>query len=134
MDTQAQTGSGDEHGQAGVLDLEHLARCSRGDRMLESELLTLYAEQARQQMLILLGSQDEDARKRALHTLKGSALAVGVSRVAAAAARLEAVGFDRARQAHGAWLAILESDVAAAESRIRHYLASHDRAGVSDPA
>ncbi|MDP9138758.1 MAG: Hpt domain-containing protein [Pseudomonadota bacterium] len=131
MKTQTQTGNATEHGEAAVLDLEHLARCSQGDQALESELLTLYIEQARQQMRLVNGAQDSESFKRALHTLKGAALSLGVSRVAATAARLEGIEFDRASLTARAMLATLESDVEAAENCIRRHLARTNLEGIS---
>ncbi len=83
----------DRDGQPAV-DLVHLARQTLGDRDLEVELLRLFAHQARDLMTLL----DTAARGGGhlaswagtpLHTLCGSARAVGCWRVAAEAESLE---------------------------------------------
>lgn len=74
------------------IDLVHLARQCLGDRALETELLGLFERQAQaiiaslSQMPPRIGIQ---ARADLAHTLKGSALAVGARRVAAAAQAYE---------------------------------------------
>ena len=76
-----------------AIDMVHLARQSLGDRRLECELLALFERQAGQILLRLAGERsrhDPQASADLAHTLKGSALAVGASRVAAAAAAFEA--------------------------------------------
>ena len=75
-----------------VLDLEHLAQYTRGDRALEAELLGLYQSQARPQLQEICRAaleKDAAAWKFALHTLKGMSRALGASGVAEAAAKLE---------------------------------------------
>ena len=93
-----------------AIDMVYLARQSLGDRALETELLTLFERQAGQILLRLSGERydrDPQASADLAHALKGSALAVGASRVAAAAAAFEAAvlpeigaqGADRQMQA-----------------------------------
>jgi HPt (histidine-containing phosphotransfer) domain-containing protein len=131
MDKQISAGLGEAEAEPHILDLAHLARCSQGDRALECELLTLYMDQAREQMRLVNAVREEETFRMALHTLKGTALAVGVRSVAAAAARLEELGFEGVSETRTAMLETLESDVAAAESCIRRYLAREDRSGIS---
>lgn len=75
-----------------VLDVEHLAQYTRGDRVLEAELLALYQAQARPQLReVCRAALEKDAAgwKFALHTLKGMSRALGAGLVAEAAAKLE---------------------------------------------
>jgi Hpt domain len=77
------------------LDLVHLARQCLGDRELENELLRLFRVQSQ-----TLTAQLSDPSQLSLvsnaniaHKLRGSALAVGAGRVAAAALRIEELAF-----------------------------------------
>ena len=81
-----------------AIDLVHLARQSLGDRGLECELLALFERQAGQILARLaqdMATTSAKARADLAHTLKGSALAVGANRVAAAAAAYEATSTER---------------------------------------
>jgi HPt (histidine-containing phosphotransfer) domain-containing protein len=67
------------------IDLIHLARQTHGDRDLETELLGLFRRQAGQIMDRLSADLPGDAipwRADLAHTLKGSARAIGATRVA----------------------------------------------------
>jgi HPt (histidine-containing phosphotransfer) domain-containing protein len=79
------------YGDDPPLDLVHLARQCEGDRQLENELLGLFRLQSRalaaQLSDVLPASLDSKAK--IAHKLRGSALAVGARRVAAAARRIE---------------------------------------------
>jgi HPt (histidine-containing phosphotransfer) domain-containing protein len=70
------------------IDLIHLARQTMGDKVLELEVLQMFARQARQSMKDISLSEG-DARAAFAHRLKGSAQSVGATAVAAAAAALE---------------------------------------------
>lgn len=75
-----------------VLNSEHLAQYTRGDRALEAELLGLYRSQAGPQLqAVCKAALEKDAAgwKFALHTLKGMSRALGAEAVAEAAAKLE---------------------------------------------
>jgi HPt (histidine-containing phosphotransfer) domain-containing protein len=68
-----------------AIDLIHLARQTLGDRDLETELLGLFRRQARQVVERLASDVPADAlgwRADLAHTLKGSARAIGATRVA----------------------------------------------------
>ena len=81
-----------------AIDLVHLARQSLGDKGLECELLALFERQAGQILARLaqdMAATNPKARADLAHTLKGSALAIGANRVAAAAAAYEAASTDR---------------------------------------
>jgi HPt (histidine-containing phosphotransfer) domain-containing protein len=71
-----------------VIDLDHLARMTLGERSLEAEVLALFDRQA----TILLAHMREAAPQAVAafaHTLKGSARGIGAWRVAAAADAVE---------------------------------------------
>ena len=79
-------------GDIAVLDAAYLARQCFGDIALEHELLQLFAAQARALCVVLHGMRGRPAAAAdAAHRLKGAAAAVGAARVAAHAARLEAL-------------------------------------------
>jgi len=70
------------------IDRAHLTRMTYGDRSLERELLELFDRQA---TILLARMRDSDAAALAMlaHTLKGSAVGVGATGVAEAAAAAE---------------------------------------------
>jgi HPt (histidine-containing phosphotransfer) domain-containing protein len=72
---------------AGPIELEHLRRMTLGDAGLEREVLGMFARQASQLAAALATVPPETSAM--VHTLKGSARAIGAVRVAEAAAALE---------------------------------------------
>jgi HPt (histidine-containing phosphotransfer) domain-containing protein len=73
----------------GPIDIEHLQRMTLGDAGLEREVLAMFSAQAIRLMGdIAVPSAD---RRALVHTLKGSARAIGAFHVAEAAEFLEAV-------------------------------------------
>src|SRR5262250_268834 len=73
-----------------VIDRDHLARMTFGDRNLERELLQLFDRQA--ELLVGRMRVSEPAAVVTLaHTLKGSAVGIGAGRVACAAESAELV-------------------------------------------
>ena len=75
--------------QARPIDLDHLARQTRGDKSLEIEVLQLFARQARQ-VVRELAESDPAKFPFLAHQLKGAALAVGAQEVVEATRALEA--------------------------------------------
>jgi HPt (histidine-containing phosphotransfer) domain-containing protein len=71
----------------GSLDFEHLSRMTLGDPALQCEVLTMFATQS-DKLLDQLTTLPPEAGSL-VHTLKGSARAIGAFAVAEAAARLE---------------------------------------------
>jgi HPt (histidine-containing phosphotransfer) domain-containing protein len=71
-----------------VLDRDHLARMTFGDRSLEREVLQLFDRQA-ELLLARMRTSEPAAIATLAHTLKGSAVGIGATQVAGAAAELE---------------------------------------------
>jgi HPt (histidine-containing phosphotransfer) domain-containing protein len=73
----------------GPIDIEHLQRMTLGDAGLEHEVLTMFSSQTIRLMHDIAAPSSD--RRALVHTLKGSARAIGAFRVADAAEFLEAV-------------------------------------------
>ena len=79
----------------GPIDFDHLRRMTLGDAAIEQEVLTMFSSQSAT-LMHRLAVNPADA-SALVHTLKGSARAIGAFAVGDAAARLEAAiarGFD----------------------------------------
>ncbi len=76
-----------------AIDFQHLDQYTLGDEGLQNELLNLFSQQLEAQSAELLSCADAESWRRAAHTLKGAARAVGAFHVADAAERLEALEF-----------------------------------------
>lgn len=70
------------------IDLVHLARQTMGDKVLELEVLQMFARAARESIKDLARSEG-DVRAAVAHRLKGSAQSVGATAVGKAAQALE---------------------------------------------
>ena len=70
------------------IDLVHLARQTGGDKSLETEVLALFARQARQ-AVAQIGDLKKEARSELAHKIAGAAKGVGASDVARCASKLE---------------------------------------------
>lgn len=81
--------------RARLIDLEHLARQTMGDRALEQEVLAMFSHHIGT-VRDGIAAADEAERRRLAHTLKGSARGVGAFTLADCAARIEADPSDRA--------------------------------------
>lgn len=77
------------------IDLDHLRRFTRGDEMLEAEILDLFRQHADATLSQLAALSNDRDWRIAAHTLKGSARAVGAWDVAAAAERAESASWER---------------------------------------
>jgi HPt (histidine-containing phosphotransfer) domain-containing protein len=73
---------------ARVIDRDHLARMTFGDRGLEREVLQLFDRQA-ELLLARMRTGAPQAVATLAHTLRGSAAGIGADRVAAAAEAVE---------------------------------------------
>ena len=94
--------------QSRPVDLVHLATQTMGDKLLEIEVLQMFARQARK-ALQEISTGERDAVVAAAHRLKGAASAVGAFTVASAADRLENNGSDAAAIA-SVGVAVIEAE------------------------
>ncbi len=98
----------------GILDREHLRRYTLGNARLEAELLSLFQ---RQLPALLEQIRNETTVsgdwKLAVHTLKGSAMALGAVVVADLALRLEAAGHPAPVETRNHLVHLLERAIAA---------------------
>lgn len=104
--------------QRSCLDREHLRRCTGDDRTLEVELLSLFKVQARLQAHLLSMAKLPSDYQRALHTLKGAALAIGANAVAGTAAELESMKLGGHQAARRKLIDRLAAEIAAVEAEI----------------
>jgi HPt (histidine-containing phosphotransfer) domain-containing protein len=100
------------------LDREHLRRCTADDRALEVELLSLFKVQARLQAHLISMAKLPSDYQRALHTLKGAALAIGANAVAATAAELESMKLGAHQAARRKLIDRLTAELAEVDSEI----------------
>ncbi|MBV9636662.1 MAG: Hpt domain-containing protein [Methylobacteriaceae bacterium] len=100
---------------AQAIDRSHLSRQTLGDTALQRELLAIFDRRSEDLVGRLAGAQPE-ARRDLAHGLKGSALAIGATRVAAAAAHYEGL---IGRAADEATLAAAYRELADAVSEAR---------------
>jgi HPt (histidine-containing phosphotransfer) domain-containing protein len=111
-----------ERRQACGLDLDHLRRSTGDDRDLEVELLSLFKVQARVQGgLISMAKLPSDYR-RAVHTLKGAALAIGATAIVKTAAELEAITLAGHPEIRRKLIAKLAEEIAAVEAEIERLI------------
>lgn len=109
-----------------ALDLVHLSRQTLGDRSLENELLSLFGRQAQHlttQLEGLAGSAQRGLRRDLAHTIKGSARAVGATRVGNLAEQYEALVLTGSEARIAAACAELSAAVAEARAAIADLLA-----------
>jgi HPt (histidine-containing phosphotransfer) domain-containing protein len=92
-----------------IIDGTYLARQTAGDEILAGELLALFREQCRHLLPVIAGGTPRQ-RCDAAHTLKGGALAVGASRIAALAESVEALDEAVTAPEEGAWLHLALED------------------------
>jgi HPt (histidine-containing phosphotransfer) domain-containing protein len=115
----AEAGAGPE-----VLDLDHLARYTMGNRELERELLRLFRTQLRTQMTAVGQAReapdpDGQAWRFATHTLKGVARSIGAWAIADTAEKLEQIGHDGDHSGvYGRLMVDLAAQIAACEHEI----------------
>src|SRR5262249_10224707 len=102
-----------------VLDIAHLRTYTQNSAALEAELLSLFSDQ----LPVLIGQIKAGAVERdwklALHTLKGSAGAVGWALLGKSAVRLENVGFSAADRVKSRLITRLEAAAGRFEAEVR---------------
>jgi HPt (histidine-containing phosphotransfer) domain-containing protein len=87
--------------EEGILDEEHLAHMTLGDRRLEREVLEIFVRQSADTLGLILdcvASRDSAGTAAAAHAMIGSARAIGAWRVALAAEWLERAADARSAQ------------------------------------
>jgi HPt (histidine-containing phosphotransfer) domain-containing protein len=108
-----------------IVDLEHLARYTGGDKALNAEIMRLFDMQASElvaKLHAILDARDAKSWKEITHTLKGAARGIGAFAMGDAAAKCEPV--DLADRGHAsAAIANLEARATQVQSFIRDYLA-----------
>lgn len=106
-----------------VLDRDHLARMTFGDRSLEREVLQLFDRQS-ELLLERMRASEPAAIATLAHTLKGSAVGIGAARVARAAAEAELVARAKPAESSGA-IAKLAQAVEEARAEISTLIRAH---------
>jgi HPt (histidine-containing phosphotransfer) domain-containing protein len=106
-----------------VLDRDHLARMTFGDRSLEREVLELFDRQS-ELLLERMRASEPAAIATLAHTLKGSAVGIGATRVAGAAAEVEAAARSKPGEC-GRAIDELSKAVKAARDEIFALIRSH---------
>lgn len=104
--------------QADILDLDHLARQTMGDKEVEREVAGLFLDQTARVLRLIREAEQARQRSDAAHQLKGSARAVGAWRVAAAAERVERLAPDTSAESFLEVMADLHASVAEARAAI----------------
>jgi HPt (histidine-containing phosphotransfer) domain-containing protein len=109
-----------------IVDLEHLARYTGGDRAINAEVMRLFDVQATElvgRLHSILDARDAKSWKEVTHTLKGAARGIGAFGMGDAAAYLEPMDLkDRALATDG--IVLLQQHTDAVQAFIRHYLAA----------
>jgi HPt (histidine-containing phosphotransfer) domain-containing protein len=104
------------------VDLEHLARYTLGERVLEREILELFRTQSVLYLEQLRAALSDRDWRDAAHSLKGSARAVGAWRAAKAAERAEALQGDVLTQLRTAQIDEIDASLREAEAYIASVL------------
>lgn len=109
----AQAAFRDRHEPApqAAIDRAHLARMTFGEAALERELLQLFDRQA-ELLVARIAQSDSTATAALAHTLKGSAVGVGATEVAAAAAAIEQAATPERQAALAAAVARARAEIA----------------------
>ena len=110
---------------AAAVDLNHLARYTGGDEVLNAEILRLFEGQTSEmvaRLQTILDSSDAKAWKEVTHTLKGAARGVGAFAFADAAAAAEPIDLVQDRSNAALAIAALKRRAEAVHSFISGYL------------
>jgi HPt (histidine-containing phosphotransfer) domain-containing protein len=108
-----------------VIDLEHLARYTGGDKAINAEVMRLFDGQASElvaRLQTILDTRDAKSWKEITHTLKGAARGIGAFPMGDAAARCEPIDLADRVCAETA-VAALKARSDAVQAFIRDYLA-----------
>ncbi len=108
-----------------VIDLEHLARYTGGDRTINAEVMRLFDGQATElvaRLQSILDARDAKSWTEVTHTLKGAARGIGTFPMGEAAASCEPIDLENRAGAPEA-IAELRARSEAVQAFIRNYLA-----------
>jgi HPt (histidine-containing phosphotransfer) domain-containing protein len=111
---------------AAVIDLEHLARYTGGEKGLNTEILRLFDAQVTgmaAELKALMASGDAKRWREVVHTIKGAARGVGAFGMGDAAAKAEPVNPANQAEAKAA-IAMLEREARTVHDFIQNYLAA----------
>ena len=109
-----------------AVDLDHLARYTGGDAVLNAEVLRLFDNQASElveRLQSILDARDAQSWKTVTHTLKGAARGIGAFGLGDAAAAAEPIDPSDGKTASAA-LAVLQHRTHAVRFFIKAYLAA----------
>lgn len=109
-----------------VIDLEHLARYTGGEKALNAEILRLFDAQVTGmavELETLMASGDTKRWREVVHTIKGAARGVGAFGMGDAAAKAEPVNPADQAEAKAA-IAMLEREARTVHDFIQKYLAA----------
>jgi HPt (histidine-containing phosphotransfer) domain-containing protein len=104
------------------VDLVHLSRYTLGERELERELLELFCAQSFRYLDLLKQCESDKDWKDLVHTLKGSAHAVGAWRVAEAAERAEPLSGEARAGSRAAHIEEIDTSLREADAYIKALL------------
>ncbi len=104
------------------VDLVHLSRYTLGERELEREVLELFCVQSFRYLDLLKQCPSDKDWKDLIHTLKGSAHAVGAWRVAEAAERAEPLAGEIPAGSRTARIEEIDSSLREADAYIKSLL------------
>jgi HPt (histidine-containing phosphotransfer) domain-containing protein len=105
-------------GSAEVFDQAHLARYTMENPALEREIVGLFLQQLPATLDMLKKAETAAEWRLAAHTLKGSAAAVGATRINALAVRLERCGFAANAAVKAGTIAAVEAAIAEFTARV----------------
>jgi HPt (histidine-containing phosphotransfer) domain-containing protein len=95
-----------------IFDLAHLRRYTQGNGELEAELLKLFNDQLSGLMRQIREGPAAGDWKLAVHTLKGSARAIGAPAIGDIAARIEDAGYSAASETKSNLFDLVERAIA----------------------
>jgi HPt (histidine-containing phosphotransfer) domain-containing protein len=111
---------------ATVIDLDHLARYTGGEKGLNAEILRLFDDQVTgmaAELEALMASGDTKRWREVVHTIKGAARGVGAFGMGDAAAKAEPVNPTNQEEAKAA-IVLLEREARSVHDFIQSYLAA----------
>src|SRR5271154_5771239 len=109
-----------------IIDLDHLARYTGGDKAINAEVMRLFDAQATElvaRLQSILDARDAKSWKEVTHTLKGAARGIGAFSMGEAAACCEPIDLDNRVCAESA-IAELKARSEAVQAFIRGYLSA----------